>query len=331
MASLTIALTACCLFLCSLATPSCLDDDMAMFQSEVKMLSSTPKDVKVDGKGVQEAMAVSAGKLSDIDQKLTELKKKCVENLVSKLKPLADSAKKSALTQLQGLLPMLKALDTLVVKADNDLAATLSWDWVDATFGSKGSSDDFLHTAATLIKDSNLLKGIAGSDSKDPKASGMINRANSLVNGVDTMLDETKWAAGNALETNIKTIADQLTEADEGVKVATKLFETTLSSWADETSVSAEVKENTLKVPEAVAQLEDDSVNMIKHVGKGFEKAFEGISITKEHRVQDTLNDVKEVADTLRETQEKVQQAAATAAKIMSNMKAHREAHTKGH
>jgi len=294
MALLAITLSTCVFFIGSLAT-SCVDDEVAMFQSKVHLHRD-------------EELASFKQYLSDLESK-----------------PLFMQVQ--ILTKWAGYLPKLEAWDKTVTEfhANMSKVDAIS-DWVQ-TYSGNGTNVDALHTAAEIIHVVSQMPldqfGLDRFVQSAQSMSAMIGTADKLVNGLDEMSDAIKWMQANSTLSWMDQILDQWSVDNDLFPEEVKLMEEALKRLVEKVIIPFNVKMDILKVPYAAQQVRQHTMTALQDAKSCFEEAFNKLDTTKEHiqvaqaeaAVQDTkagIETVKLIMKPIQHHHELVEAALAT-------------------
>jgi len=293
MALLAITLSTCVFFIGSLAT-SCVDDEVAMFQSKVHLHRD-------------EELASFKQYLSDLESK-----------------PLFMQVQ--ILTKWAGYLPKLEAWDKTVTEfhANMSKVDAIS-DWVQ-TYSGNGTNVDALHTAAEIIHVVSQMPldqfGLDRFVQSAQSMSAMIGTADKLVNGLDEMSDAIKWMQANSTLSWMDQILDQWSVDNDLFPEEVKLMEEALKRILDKVILPLNVKMDILKVPFAALRVHQHTITALQFVKPRFEEAFNELDTTKalnqvakaEAAVDDlkvAIEVVKEMTIPIQHHQELVEAASA--------------------
>jgi len=316
MVSLALALSTCFFCVNSLAT-SCVDDEVALFQSQIQVKSRLPRTLLLE---LENTVTMSKTVLEDIDEELSKMKDYLYD---LQLKPRMQQA--MMLQQVAGWLPTIVAMDKNVLEFRENISSA-SWDWVDSLYNTHGTNVDGLHEAAKIfdVLDKLPLEAVGNGklDQMADMANSFVTKSDKAMNGFDTAIDEGRWEKGNASLSKMQESLHKLMDAKQVFDEEVKLYSETIETVAGTAFVAPSVRDAVVQVPEAVGKLHADYIKAFESYEKSFEQHFKEMDVSKEKYAKaDAEAAAQAVKQGIQDTAQAVQQGIQDATEAITEAK----------
>jgi len=299
MSPFAITLSTCFFFIGSLAA-SCIDDEVAMFQGNVRLRSHHD----------DETTSLSDGEL----EQLTGFK-----TYLSSLESKPPLMQAPILTKWANYLPTIQAWDKTVLEFTANMSSQGQEieDWVQATYAGSGTNVAGLHKAADFMDVVSQLPldkfGLGKMGEMLQATSTLLGNADKFVNGLDQYSNNNKAKKANTTLTWMDQSIEQLQGSNALFLEEVELMEEAVTRMVKKTIlIPGYVKTNLLKVPHAAQQLREHTLLALKSVKLPFEQAFNSLDTVKDimskEQAEEAVHDIYVGFDVAKEMSERFQQ-----------------------